>query len=356
MKTYVLATGDYPNIGDALIRRRALEWSSDWTESRTVYVGPAPDMWIRQIGTASTDRILRGRWGLIKLYLFVALGRSRPVLFFEPGEVTLTGTGETIREFGYLVLTALARLRGGYVVRPLRGVRGRNRLGTAFHRFACTLSQRVLWRNEDSRTVMRRGEVGPDIAFASDIRQSTAERELLVVTTRGPRPHPGDAWLSALKAVSAELGLRILVISQVRQDEQRAREHASQLGAELLEWGAEDDIEREQRLREVYDRASIVVSDRLHVLILASLSGAIPVEAVPNPACKIRTHFGAIGYHGPTLDTSGRSATEIVAHVIEQSRRGEELRSAVEKAHADVLALRASVYDDIVRRGRVARS
>jgi hypothetical protein len=348
MTTFILATGDYPNIGDALIRRRAIEWTEDWEKSRTVFVGPAPDMWIRQIGLTDNDRILRGKRGLLSLYLLLLASRGKPILQFEPGEVTLTGGKETVREVGFWLLTVIARMRRGLVIRPLRGVRGTNRVAAWIHRSACRMSQCVWWRDEASRVLMTRGEVGPDIAFASDIRDAGMERDLLVVTTRGPRPHPGDDWLEALRTVSRTLNLKIFVLSQVRQDEQRAKEYAGELDAELLEWDDQDDLEREDLLRSIYDRASIVVSDRLHVLILASLSGAIPIEAVPNPASKIRTHFETIGYAGLTLDTSDASSSEIVAHLLHQAGRREELTSAVGSAHDRVHEIRAGVVAKVI--------
>ena len=75
--------------------------------------------------------------------------------------------------------------------------------------------------------------------------------------------------------------MRIRTVVQVREDEARARELAVALGGEYEMWGDTDAVEQEARLRQRYSGARLVVSDRMHVLVLAAIDGAAPAELVP---------------------------------------------------------------------------
>jgi len=97
---------------------------------------------------------------------------------------------------------------------------------------------------------------------------------------------------------------------QVREDESRARELASVLGGTFEPWGDQDPVVQEARLRERYATARLVISDRMHVLLLAAVDGAALAELVPSPTDKISHAFATVGIHEITLDAEGvESAT-----------------------------------------------
>src|SRR5690606_22749582 len=86
-RTFVSLTGPAGNIGDALLRRATLNWARGTSDELVVYVGDAPDMWLRQLGVPSDAVVLRSK-GSVPRWLWTMLtAPRRPVLIFEAGEV-----------------------------------------------------------------------------------------------------------------------------------------------------------------------------------------------------------------------------------------------------------------------------
>jgi polysaccharide pyruvyl transferase WcaK-like protein len=291
------------------------------------YVGRTTAGWIEQLKLRDDESVYRAadrrRW-LSRL----VLGPGPRVLVFDPGEVPL-GTAHLKSEVTFLAVVLAVRLRGGVVFRPPRAVGDFHPLVAAIYRASARLSQITLWRDDESLRRMRVGRLVPDTAFAEPYSaEPDAHRDALIVSMRGKRPLPPAAWFDSISMYAAESGLSILAVSQVDEDEDRSRELAENFpagSATYLAWGERSDLEQELRVRELYQRAAIVVSDRLHVLILASQAGAVPVELAPTPKPKVRTHFATIGMHDVSLDLSTSSAAEALGFLRGVATRREEL-------------------------------
>ncbi|MCS5723245.1 hypothetical protein N1028_18540 [Herbiconiux sp. CPCC 203407] len=333
---FIVLTGVSGNLGDAVIRRRILNWVRGTGEVHA-YLGRTTPGWVEQIALTpdehSYDAQSRKAW--LKKLVF---GRGPRAWIFDPGEVPL-GRAHLKSELVFLVIAALVRIRGGKIIRPPRAVGEYDRLVGALYRWSARLSQEVLWRDKASLALMKVGKLVPDTAFSEPrvAGEPFAERKIIIVSLRGKRPYPDAAWFDAVRAVAAETGFRVNVVSQVDEDETRSAEIAAQLGEEIadyLPWGTRSDAEQEQYVRDLYQRTALVISDRLHVLILAALAGAIPSEAVSKPKPKVEQHFGVAGYPGTTLDTSGASAAEIADFLTRQLDRSAELDAALTSANA----------------------
>lgn len=332
-RTFVSLTGPAGNIGDALIRRETLRWARGTSDELIAYTGDAPDVWLRQLGIPTGTRVLRGKRSVTKWLWLIASSPRRPVLVFEAGEVPL-GPGNGLRELVFLAETIIVRLKGGVVVRPPRGIRGTSRPALWLHARAARASQIALWRDATSAGLAGGSRVAPDIGFAAGIRPAPAagERTDMLVSLRGNRPMPDGAWIDAVRSVAEQHGLRVRAIVQVREDEDRARELAHALGGETELWGDRDPLAHEAVLRDGYDRARLVLSDRMHVLVLAALSGAVPVEAVPNPTGKIAEAFHTIGYDDLSVDVANAGSDTIAAFLSTQLSRTGELAARVSNA------------------------
>jgi len=339
-RTFVSLTGPAGNIGDALIRRATYEWARGTSDDVVAYVGDAPEVWLRQLGLASGTRVLRSKRSVAKWLWLIVTAPRHPVLIFEAGEIPLD-RGNGMRELVFLTETVIVRLKGGVVVRPPRGIRAPSQPSLGLHRLAARLSQIALWREASSHALAAGGALAPDIGFGAGIRDGAApsERGEIIVSLRGTRPFPGPSWVTALRSVAREEGLRIRTVVQVREDEDRARELADALGGVAEPWGDADAVEQEKRLRARYESASLVVSDRMHVLVLAALSGASPAEAVPRPTGKIAAAFRTVGYEDLSIDSATADAATLAAFLRSQLRRGDELRARVATADADLLAI-----------------
>lgn len=343
-RTLVSLTGPAGNLGDALIRRGTLDWARDTSDELIVYTGDAPDVWLRQLGVPTGVRVLRSKRSVPRWLWLIATAPSRPVLVFEAGEVPLD-RGNGLRELVFLAETLIVRLKGGVVARPPRGIRAPTNPSLWLHTRAARLSQVALWRDEASAAIAGGGRVVPDIGFAAGVRDGRPwrERDELLVSLRGTRPLPDGAWLEAVRAIAAAEGLRIRTVVQVREDEERARELAAALGGECEPWGDRDPLAQESLLRERYDGARLVISDRMHVLVLAALSGAVPAELVPNPTRKITEAFAAAGLRDITLDAATSNAADMRQFLRAQLGREAEVRDCMRDAERQLADVEAEV-------------
>lgn len=351
-RTFVSLTGPAGNIGDALIRRETLRWATDTSDELIAYVGDAPDVWLRQLGLPDGTVVLRSKRSVPRWLWLLATAPRHPVLMFEAGEIPLD-RGNGLRELVFLAETLIVRAKGGVVVRPPRGIRAPSQPALAIHRAAARLSQVALWRDGLTIARARWGALAPDIGFSAGVRVGRAwdERTEMLVSLRGARPLPDAAWIRAVRDAAQAAGLTIRTVVQVREDEERARELAKLLGSTFDAWGETDSVAQEERLRDRYDGAQLVISDRMHVLVLAALSGAIPVEFVPRPTAKITEAFAVIGLQGVSVDSATGDAARVSAALAPTPQRAAEVS---ERVHAAAETLDRCEHDmrAAVRRAR----
>lgn len=337
-----IATGAYGNIGDALIRSEALEWL-DGAHHLAVYVGRADDQWIDRLGrdAGRSFYAVERRWEWIRLCFG---GPAPSVLLFDPGAVPL-GKGDLIPESINALLTAVVRIRGGAVIRPPRGVGEASRLTLMVHRLSCRMSHIVLWRDSRSLELVRIGELAPDTAFGvqSVVGLPPGERKLLLISMRGRRVMPSREWFLGVRTVRDALGLEPVTISQVREDEERNRAIAEELGCRHVGWSEAGDQAQEAMLRGAYEECRLVVTDRLHVAILAALHGATPLEYVPEPTSKLTDAFASIGYEHRALSSLATPLDEVVAHALGLVSSRELLLGALTEAHDGIAAIRSRI-------------
>lgn len=347
-KVFVSLTGDFTNIGDAVIRRQSLAWARQMGEIRA-YVGGAPDEWFPSVGLTPQDHVVRTKAN-VRHWIRDLVTSKRPVFMFDPGEVPLDH-GNFRREVVYLALTLLVRAKRGYVVRPPRAVARPTRLNLALHRLASRASQVCLWRTREDAARLRTGTPSPDIGFSMATRPGSvaAERTVLAVSLRWDRPLPSDAWFSAVREFAAHHNLTIEVVSQVFGDVARSRELAERLDAPSDIWTHKHDLAHEEFVREVYDRSRIVISDRLHVLVVAATSGAVPAQLIPRPVAKVAANFRAVDYDEMTLDSSAHTAAEMVEFLHTQLGRHDELATAFANAGRRLHTIETTFLADAVR-------
>lgn len=351
-RTFVSLTGPAGNLGDALIRRKTLDWARGTSDHLLVYTGDAPDVWLRQLRVPADTLVLRSKRSVPKWLWMLVTAPPRPVLVFEAGEVPLD-RGNVLRELVFLAETVVVRLKRGVVVRPPRGIRAASNPATWLHARAAGLSQVALWRDAASARTAGGGRLAPDIGFAAEPRAgaSGGERTELIVSLRGTRPFPGSAWIDGVRATAAGAGLRIRTVVQVREDEERSRALAGALGGVFEPWGGTDPVRQEELLHERFGGAAMVISDRLHVLILAALNGAVPVELVPGPTEKITEAFAAIGLHDLSLDAAAHDAEGIETFLRAQTHRVGEVRRRVAGAVRRLATVEAEIRE-IIRMSR----
>jgi glycosyltransferase involved in cell wall biosynthesis len=269
-----------------------------------------------------------------------------------------------------LPVVALVRARGGAVARVGVGSRGFARVPRALIRPSIALSNLSLWRDASTTGYLGTGETMPDLGFGEGgapagateaaAHEATSRRDVLVVSLRsdlGYRADPSEEWLSGVREFARRQGLEIWTATQVHVDDERSIRLAKALGGQALGWDGGAHGEQEARLRELYQRAAVVVSDRLHVLIAALTEGAVPAGLLLDSSDKIERHFAAAGIHDVSVASAAMTESQIVEWLERTVSRGPELLDQLAEARtqlADAKARLAKVLEDPSGTGKTA--
>lgn len=308
MTTFMTLRGQFDNVGDVILRRQLGRWIPG---PSVAYVGAAPDEFIDGLELCAETQVERSFGHFARA---MALAPPRSSYVFKPGETQLSPAGMK-ENLGLVPLLARLRSRGGSAVRVGVGARGDSHRYAALCRPSIALSSINMWRDARTHELMGRGGVMPDLAFGegSDPSDWIHDRSLLVVSLRGDRPAPNDAWLAAVMHCASERSLDIVVISQVRRDDESATALASILGVDAVLCQRRTSSEIESELRGIYRRSALVVSNRLHVLIAALTEGARVSCCVPGGSTKIFDHLDVVGLGEVAVDSEALSTQQCAA-------------------------------------------
>lgn len=350
MKIFVPLVGQHENIGDIVLRRELVEWLSPEGELH-VYVGASTDAYDRSLELPSDAVVYRSvkAWGAA---LASALRGSRDVAYvYKPGEIQLTIAG--LKEHvGLLPLVVATRARGGVVVRVGAGSRNFDTFPTAVLRSTLGLAHYTAWRDTRTARIMRRGEVMPDLGFGQIGRADGDKRERtrLTVTMRGDRDAPSSTWREAVRATADDLGLALTVVTQVERDEPLGAELAAEWDADYIAWTGRDHAEQEDAVRRVFDESALVVSDRLHALIVALTEGAAVSTVADGPTDKIQRHFDAAGVPIIAVDSAQATPDEIRRRLADAADSRESQQEALGRAVEKLREVRDTVRTTLRRR------
>ena len=286
---FVNPAGQRDNLGDSVLRRPYLDALRERGRLH-VLVGDHDDF-TSGLGLTENDVAYRSKSRWLAALCRSAVARSAD-LGVNAGEVVGTSR-ERIRSLWQVVAAGLVRVGGGTVV--VSGVSVRP--GTAPSATNLGVLSRwadiVTWRDTATRDALGLGEVKADWAFsllADDLRDPR-DRPRVAVCMRGDRPAPTAAWVERVRTFAESRNVELVVVVQVRRDAQRARELATLLHAELIEWDATDDhLAQERKLRALYATCLAMISDRIHALIIAAGEGAVPIgTSTSSPDKLVRT-------------------------------------------------------------------
>jgi hypothetical protein len=303
MKVFASAMGQVDNVGDTVLRRAFLNAIRPAGDLQ-VYVGSRDDSYLSGLGLTPGDVLFRRSDEWRREISRTTL--REPMLYaFNAGEMEL----QRSYALHYLRLAPLlvtSKLRGGHAVHAGLGIR----TSTAWrHPIAATLRlcDVVSWRDPYSRTSMGLGTVAPDWAFAlgspdAFLSSDTADRPLLAVSVRYNGERPNDTWMRNVRGLAAALGLQIVTVAQIQRDGPLAQELAVELGGEAHTWDGWNHAAQEARLRAVYRRSALVVTDRLHAAVIALTEGALPLGLADSPTAKVTRTLGAAGIRGAGID------------------------------------------------------
>lgn len=121
------------------------------------------------------------------------------------------------------------------------------------------------------------------------------DRVTLGLSLRGDRAYPTAAWLASVREAAQRLGLEIVALAQVERDSLYAQRLASDLGGRAVVFDGRSHREQELVVRTEYGRMRVLLSDRLHSLLIAATEGAVPLGWCEAATTKIARHFEPLG-------------------------------------------------------------
>ncbi|TNM61075.1 hypothetical protein FHN55_17860 [Streptomyces sp. NP160] len=348
MKVFASAVGQHDNLGDTVLRRAFLRTVRRAGQLH-VYVGRPGDDQVSALGLEADDVVVRtsSEW---RAELRRTLGRTPALYSFDTGEKELERRF-ALRYLRTAPLLVANRLRGGASVHLGVGLR---RATPWRYPMAAVLRlcQEVTWRDEHSHRWMGVGRTAPDWAFhegaSTEELRAQHPRDVLAVALRASLPHdrrpePSSEWAHEVAAAAGSLGLRPVFTAQIGRDGELASRLADAVGAEAMTWGSAHHGEMEARLRPLYRRSAVIVSDRLHGLVIAATEGASPLALSSGPLDKATRTLAAAGLseasvqHSPTSGAAVARALEgavgrrsrVVESVIAARRELDRLSDAV---------------------------
>jgi polysaccharide pyruvyl transferase WcaK-like protein len=90
---------------------------------------------------------------------------------------------------------------------------------------------------------------------------------------------------------------------------------AERWGTDCLRSDDHHHLRHEIKVRALYRRAALTISDRLHVLIIAMTEGSVPIAFAPNSAEKLSRPFQALGMDQVAFSAAQYGRDEALARI-----------------------------------------
>lgn len=334
------------NLGDIVIRRVFLDWMDGAGLRLHVFIGDMPPTYVEAFDLPEDSRTYRSP-GAFEIALLRGAVTRRAHLAFAPGPLgLLPGLGTWPKSLANLLNAVAVRLSGGRVLVLGRAVRGSACAARSIERLLARTATLCVVRDHETVAILRGpAMMAPDLAFSEPstvLDDSPSRRDRLALSFRGDRPPPTDLVRSLAEQAIA-IGLRPLLVTQVGSDHALHAALSADLGLEHLGWDEPSARDQLARVRSAYLTSAIVVSDRLHALILATTAGAVPIGATYGDSDKLQATLGAV-IDLPLVDRESSRAPQRLLTDADASRplltsQLDVARARLESVRLDVVAV-----------------
>lgn len=303
MKIFVPVVGQTINIGDTLHRKILISWLKSHNIQLHIYVGKSPQSFIDALKLQG-DYVMYsslGKWLLSLVFLDFF---KKKFLIFNPGEITFSNK-RLLKELLLVPFYLYVKFTGGKLFRI--GVAAESNIEIRnfwLWNQVLKLTDKVYWRTNQSCSIFKFGKVIPDLAFFNiDKNIDFENKNFLAISMRGDRNLPSEKWFNSIYAFASDNNLKIVVVSQVKIDNERTIEIADRFNATSYIWSDNyTHNQQEEIVNKIYRKAKIAISDRLHVLIAAYTKGVIPVNISVEKSDKVQDHFDVLPIKNITLN------------------------------------------------------
>lgn len=335
MAVYFSLDTQFENLGDEVINGLLLR-ELGRRQKLKVLIGKAPDWYLANISEA-----VRSLGGNVE---FIA-DRNRYMRDFvlgsllQPGNIMLLSCGDVstskpnyMRSRVMSVLTRLPFLQIAQVGAS------RLKLADADRGWLVRAARNgglITVRDEYSLQTLEQAGINarllPDLAFLLEYRRpATPTKALFMFRETDADRDKFTALLATMVTKALGLGLEPVFGWQVQRDEPFNRALAEQMGADLLMLPTSGEGRLAPTLQ-IYDDVAVIVSNRLHALLLAASRGALPIPMLRESEYKVRGVFEHAGLASLLLSDiiAPHTTAEALAEFLKQK---EHHLNAVEQA------------------------
>lgn len=277
VESFISVVAQHSNLGDLVIRRNATDWARAHSSRTHVLATGMPTAYLDAYAFSEDCVVHTSAPGFLKA-LAEKGWEGTSSLVFAPGPGrTPQNAKEFTRTLSNVSMARTARMRGGSAIALGRAARaGASSAGLRLERrFIRSLDayfarDRITGEQLDLQT-----RTIPDVAL-SDTGFQGGQRDYLAMSFRYDHA-PDPAILAPVLGFAADHGLRPILVTQVRMDNEVHATLAEALQIDHLDW-PENGTHQEQlgRVQDIYRASRFVVTDRLHAALFATVQGALP--------------------------------------------------------------------------------
>lgn len=315
MTAFLSLSSAFTNLGDEVINRMLI--CEIVKRTRLVALNPKMPQWyiknlIKDLESYSDRiKITDSHCNFFLRLALAGLKRERSYLFTSPGGAS-RGNSSPVRDSFLAALQFLPSLRWGMVGNTFESLNTSRVLAL---RIAQSRGRAISVRECASRQLLLRHriivDVVPDLAFLLPF-QDLRPKSILLISMR-TSPSSSQAVLQSLipaVSIARTLHLNPVVTWQNNNDEEYCRWIASSLGLQLKPLPTYE-LGRLEEACLLYDQAAAVISNRLHVLLIAASRGAKPVPILYPGEIKVRGVFSHSGLQHNTIEVGTSSTIDI---------------------------------------------
>lgn len=327
------------NLGDIAIRLRMLKWLKESSDAIVVYVGPMSEDYLQPFGLEDGIDVVDSKLQAM-LRLFRTLVRHRVFLVLPPGPSAFGRVRNSFRSIATIIASLVLTSGGGGVIQVGASYRGEGFISRKLHELKTALFRLCVVRDSKS-FASKRSVMAPDLAFENWQNAGKPSRTRLSVSLRSDYEVDEDV-LQQIRNISEDNGWKLTFVSQVRRDDIKHRELASEFGADVVSWENNHGIQFE-RVKTAYAESVAVFSDRLHGLIFSSNMGALPIALLHPGNDKLTSTFQPV-IDLPTVESgSGVIANSVIEAIQTHAQNPQTRMQAAQESSTKLEEIRRLV-------------
>lgn len=274
------------NLGDIEIREKLFHSVASTGIDILGFRGTSSDSYVEAFAGAPNCRWFKSALSLQGALFTRFLKGDRLHFFIAPGPARFSSKPKAIaKSLVNFTNMALARLSGGTV-----HVVGRAYRGTGLTRYiemgCLSLATTATVRDELSKkNVGGRADALPDLAFYGEPFFEGGRTHLAICVRE--ESDLNETVFENLISAARSIGLTPVFVVQVKRDNSWMKRMAALYGTELVDWDEASHQQQRSNIEAVYRRSRVVVSNRLHGLIMGSMAGAQPLPLISKGNTKL---------------------------------------------------------------------